>query len=255
MTTYATPDSRNIYIGTGEVWFDRFDASGLSTGYRHLGNVSKLEITPSITTIEKKSSMNAARAILQRAITETKMEAALTLDEFEKENVALALLGDASVFTQSSATKTDAALGVAASGRSLNTGYVNITVTAVKHSSTTYVLGTDYTVDAVSGMIYVVPGGAIVDGDALTWSGSVPAVSSYQVQGLSNGNITGALRFRSSIDAIGPRKVIDIWRLALSPDGALALLGDNFAEIGLKGEILPDSTKPAGQQFCRVIDL
>jgi hypothetical protein len=256
MPTYNTPDARNIYVGTGEVWFDRFDPStGLSTGYRHLGNVSKLEITPSVTTIEKKSSMNAARAILARAITETKMEVALTLDEFQKDNVALALLGESSAFTQSSATKTGAALGNAQLGKWLSTGFNKITVTDVKHSSTTYVENTDYQVDSDSGMIFIMPTGTIVDGDALTWDGSVPAIASYQVQGLSDGNIIGALRFRSSADAIGPRKLIDIWSCAMSPDGALALIGDDFGEIGLKGEILPDSTKPAGQQFCRVIDL
>lgn len=255
MPAFPTPDSRNMYCGTGEIWFNRLDSTGTPTGYRHLGDVSKFDLTPTATLIEKQSSMNSARAVVAQAITAMKMQVALTLSEFERNNVALGLLGDTSAYTQTLATKTDAALGNAKLGYGLDTGAQKIVVTTVKSGATTYVLGTDYTVDSDAGIITPLASGAIVDGSAITWSGSVPAFTSYQVQGLTNGSIVGALRFRSSVDNVGPRKLVDIWRCVISPGGAIALLGTAFADVGLNGECLPDATKPAGQQFCRVIDL
>jgi hypothetical protein len=251
-----TPSSANIYCGTGEVWFNRQNVDGTYAGYRHLGNVSKLDITPTVAEIVKKSSMNATRAIIGRAVTETKMELAMTLSEFDKENVALALMGSTRVLAQAlNAAVVGVALGISKAGSALDTGKLKIVVTDVKMGVTVYVVGMDYTVDSDSGLITIVPGGAIVDGSVLTWDGSYPAVNSFAVDGLTEGRITGRLRYRSSVDNVGPRMLLDAWNVSVSPDSALALLGDAFADIGLKGSVLPDSTRPIGQQFLTITEL
>ena len=248
-----TPDSANILCGTGEVWFDRMNNDGTYAGFRHLGNVSKLDITPTVTVIEKKSSMNATRAVIARAVTETKMELALMLSEFDRENVALALLGTAAPYVQAlNAAIVAAPLGISKQGSALDTGKLRITVTDLKMGVTVYVNGVDYTVDNESGLITIVPGGAIVDGSVLTWDGSNAAVASFAVDGLSEGKIEGKLRYRSSVDQVGPRMLLDAFKVSMSPDAAIALLGDTFAEIGLKGSVLPDATRPVGQQFVKI---
>ena len=248
----STPDSNNILVGSGEVWFNRKELDGSYKGYRHLGNVSKLEVTPAPTIIEKKSSMNAARAVIARAITETKTTVVLTLDEFDKQNVALALLGNTETANQTAGTKTTAALGVAHLGYGIDTGFKNITVTDVKSGATVYVEGTDYSVDIASGLITILATGTIVEASTLTWDGTVPAITSFAVEAMSDGNIEGILRYRSSADQVGPRMMVEVWRLAMSPSGALSLLGDAFAEIALSGEALADSTKPVGKQFAKL---
>lgn len=256
MPPYTTPDGRNASLGSGEVWFDRFDASGVSTGLRHMGMVSKCDITPNVTTQELQNSMSGARETYASAITDLKMDVGVTFHEFVQENMALALLGVAAVFTQSAATKTGATLGtVVTPGNALDTGFLNITVTALKNGATTYVLGTDYTVDSASGMITILAGGAIVAATALTWDGSVPAIASYQTQALSAGNIRGRLRFRSAADAAGIRKVVDIWNVLITPSGAQALIDTAFGAGQLTGKVLPDSTKPLGQRYYREIYL
>jgi hypothetical protein len=248
------PDSANIYCGTGEVWFNRQNTDLSYAGFRHLGNVSKLDLTPTVTVIEKKSSMNAVRAVIARAPTETKMELAMVLDEFEKENVALALLGTTRALVQAANAAVVAGTFPTKSlkGYALDTGMLNITVTDVKMGATTYVAGVDYLVYPEAGLIAILPGGGIADGSVLTWDGSCAAVASFAVDGLSSGIITGRLKFRSSVDAVGPRMIVDIHNVSMSPDTALALLGDTFGEIGLKGSVLPDPTLPIGQQFAQV---
>jgi len=251
----GTPNSDNIFCGSGVVYFNRKNLDGTYAGYRHLGNVSKLDLTPTITTIEKNSAMTASRATIAQAVTATKMECAMTLDEFEQNNVALALLGDAAAYAQSSGTKTAATLGNANPGYALDTGIQNVVVTDVKKGVTVLTLGVDYTVDSAAGLIMILVGGQCAQGDALTWDGSAPAIASNIVHALSNGKIEGMLRFVSSADQIGPKMNVDIFKLFLSPDTAIALLGTTFAEINVKGECLADTTRPVGQQFAQVVYL
>ncbi|HOD32985.1 MAG TPA: hypothetical protein PKO12_05870, partial [Holophaga sp.] len=222
----ATPDSGNIYLGAGEVWFNRFDASGNATQWRHLGNVSRLEPAQSVETLEKRSAMSGARGLLKRVVTSTTSEVSMTLDEFDPENVALALLGTAAAFSQSSGTATDSAVtGTVKKGQWLETGKLKITVTAVKKSGGATLNANEYEVDSDTGMIKILStASTVADGDSITWSGSYAAVTSTQVQALANSRIEGALRFRSASDAVGPRYLVDFWKVAITPDGALALL-------------------------------
>ena len=254
----ATPDSGNIYLGAGEVWFNRFNANGAATQWRHLGNVTRLEPTQSVETLEKRSAMSGARGLLKRVVTSTTSEVALTLDEFDPENVALALLGSASAFSQSSGTATDSAIpGTVKKGQWLDTGKLKITVTGVKKSpNTVLVLGTDYEVDSDSGMIRILPGSSTVaDGDTLLWSGSYVAITSTQIQALANSRIEGALRFRSASDAVGPRYLVDFWKVSITPDGALVLLTTEFGEITLKAAVQEDTSKSIGERYFRMVQL
>jgi len=253
----ATPDSGNIYLGAGEVWFNRFNASGNSTQWRHLGNVSRLEPAQSVETLEKRSAMSGARGLLKRVVTSTTSEVSMTLDEFDPENVALALLGSASAFSQSSGTATDSAIpGTVKKGQWLDTGKLKIAVTGVKKSGGASLNANEYEVDSDTGMIKILStASTVADGDSITWSGSYAAVTSTQVQALANSRIEGSLRFRSASDAVGPRYLVDFWKVAITPDGALALLTTEFGEITLKAAVQEDTSKSIGERYFRMVQL
>lgn len=103
----GTPSAKNLLLGAGQVFFDRWDANGNSTGLRHLGNVPKFNLKTEVDKVQKKSSMNAARTLYAEAIREIKSSADLTLEEFDPANLALALLGDEGVITQTAGSITD----------------------------------------------------------------------------------------------------------------------------------------------------
>lgn len=252
----ATPNSANLYLGAGEIWFNRFDSSGNKTQWRHLGNVDKFELNPNVQLAEKYSSMNGARGLLSRAVTQTGAELSLTLTEFDPENLALGFLGQTAAFSQISGTATDTAVtGVVKKGQALDTGKRKITVTGVKKApSTALVLNTDYTVDSDSGLITALStSSTLSDGDSLLWSGSYPLIASTLIQALSNAIILGAMRFRSASDATGPRYLVDVWKASISPDGALGFIGKDYGEIPMKASLLQDTTQPAGNQFYQAI--
>jgi hypothetical protein len=268
----STPDASNLSLGAGDVWFDRFDTSGNSSGsLRHLGNVEELSTSMSVDTITKKSSMSGARGILAEVITGSDFEVSMTLDEYETNNLSLALLGTEGAFTQT------AAAGIV--GRVISAAIVldvwyelkdanglgafNPTVTAFKQGATTLAAAA-YDFRADCGMVrflssYVGANNAVA-GASTTWDGSIPAVVAGAgqriVQALAVGKIQGRLRYRSADDqAQGKRIVVDFWKLNLKPDGDLNFISDDFGTFKLKGAAQIDTSKAVGQQYARIVTL
>ncbi len=256
----GTPDANNLYLGAGEVLFDRFDAAGASTGYRHLGLVDSLEITTSVETLEKKSAMDGSRGIYKQTVIGSDAEISMVLAEYDPENLALALLGDTAAFSQ--------AAGGPTTGQSINAGvalkfdrwydlgYKQVTVTAVKQGATPGVLGTDYELNTELGLIKIKAGGVFAEA-ITTWDGSRAGISNkLKVRGLSVGKVEGRLKYFSATNqAAGPRAELDVHKITLNPDGALQFISEEFGTFTLKGKAQKDTTKPAGEQFFVVRQL
>ena len=257
-----TPTNADLYVGAGIVLIDRW-VNGAKTGnWRHAGLVEKLEVTVSQETVKKKNAMDGARGTYKEVVTGTDAAVAMSFAEFNPENLALALGATVTTWTQASGTATDVALGNTKKGYGLSTGKNKITVTSVKKSATVLVNagspgGTgDYWVDSQSGTIFLLDTtttAGLVDGDALTWSGSYPAITSKpQVNGLAAGQITVSLKYISAANqASGPQMEVLIPQMTVSGDGALALISESFGEGALKGSALQDTTQAAGEQFYR----
>jgi hypothetical protein len=96
----ASPSSKNLLLGAGKVFFDRWDSDGNSTGLRHIGNVDKYDVNEEATVIEKKQSMYAAKTTYLQVISEIKATADITLTEFTPENIAMAFLGEEGTLIQ-----------------------------------------------------------------------------------------------------------------------------------------------------------
>lgn len=259
----STPNSNNLYVGAGEVWLDRFDASGNPTGLRHLGNVDTLGIAPKVDIIDKKSSMTGLRTLLSEVPKGFSAEVSMDLSEWDAENLALAMLGTTSVFSQ--ATNPTVTAGPINNGvaivldRWYDFGGLNPTVTDIKQGATTLVAGTDYVLRTDAGMV-LFPSTGAATAAVTTWDGSFPAIANTLkkmiVQALAVSKVRGHLRYVSALDqAAGPRLMIDIWNLNLYPDGDISLIGEEFASFKLKGNMLADLTKPTGQQFFKVLNL
>jgi hypothetical protein len=264
----SSPNSANMYLGAGSVLFDRFDSLGASTGLRHLGNVESLTINHSVEKVTKKSAMSAARATYAESVTGTSANLSMVLNEFTPENLALATLGNNGIFTQDAeATVTDRPVGPAAAAVKLDTWYdigsITPTITTVKQGATT-LNAAAYEVNAESGMIRLLSSytGAnkAEPAVAITWTGSVPAITAATlkgvVYGLASGIINGRLRYISAPDQTqGPRVMLDVWKVGLTPDGDIGLITDDFGTFTVGGEVSADMGKPDGQQYYRVIYL
>ncbi|MBN2321296.1 MAG: hypothetical protein JXR49_19610 [Acidobacteria bacterium] len=263
-----TPDSNNLYLGAGSVFFDRFDVDGESRGFRHLGNVDTLEISTSVELKEKKNAMDGTKATYAEVPVGSSAEVSMAITEFVKENLALAMMGqDSELLQTANASVTDQPVGPAAAKVELDKWYdlecFNPTVSSVEQDTTT-LDAQAYEVDAEAGMIRLLSSytGAdkAVAGVAIVWSGSIPEIAAgdnrWKVQAMTAGVIKGRLRYISAQNqSSGPRVMVDVWIVGLNPEGALGLITEDFGTFTLKGKVYADTSKPVGEQYYRMIDL
>jgi len=160
-------------ICKGNVKFDRFDSSGVATGkYRDLENVVQLEITENSEVKERMSKRRDTYGqTLDVATIKGTATFSMTTDNITGENLALVFLGDSSVYTQSAgsipsstAENLTAALDVWVS---LDNESITDVVVKDVTDVTTYVLDTDYELDASGGRIKALSTGSISDEDVL----------------------------------------------------------------------------------------
>lgn len=104
---HSTPSPRNLLLGSGPLYFDRWDKSGNPTGLRHLGLVDKFPFKTDVQKISKNNSMSAARRKYAEAVKEIDATGSLTLSEFDPANLALGLFGEDGVINQTAQNVVD----------------------------------------------------------------------------------------------------------------------------------------------------
>jgi len=88
----ASPSTDNYYVGKGKISF-KADGAG---AFRDVGNVTELETTPNLTTLEHFSSREGVKKKDKEVVTEKKLTVRMVMDEWTADNLAMALLGDVS---------------------------------------------------------------------------------------------------------------------------------------------------------------
>lgn len=90
-----TAHSTDLYtIGKGILMFDRFDIDGLPTGLRDLGNAPNFTLTPSEDILEHFSSREGIATLDKEISLKRKITGKFTLDEYDRENLRMALFGE-----------------------------------------------------------------------------------------------------------------------------------------------------------------
>lgn len=98
------PSAKNLMLGAGKIYFNRWLDDGTPTVFRHLGNVPKFNLSPKIEKIQKYSSMDAQRELYAEAVKSMEYKATLDINEFTPYNLALALYGEEAIVTQEQKT-------------------------------------------------------------------------------------------------------------------------------------------------------
>ena len=248
------PDGSKLLLGKGKVYFDRFTSAGASTGERYLGDVSAFSVTTNDEKISHYSSSSAAAPLLKEALIRRTAEFALTLHEYTKENLALVLMGEESALAQASDSVVDEVVTVVETGRFYKLAFRQVSTVVVQDDTdtTTYTAGTDYDVDAVTGRLYIIPGGGIAALDVLHVDYDYAADTSDVVQGGKTSVIEGAIRFIPD-PSTGPSWEVEVWKVSITPDGELGLIGEQFAAFPIRGKVLDDSVNHPTEPLYRKI--
>lgn len=89
----TAPSTGNYYLGKGVLKFNRLDSDGLPEGLRDLGNAPNFSIQPVVETLDHFSSREGIKTKDLSIDTMVGATVKFTLDEYDKDNLALALLG------------------------------------------------------------------------------------------------------------------------------------------------------------------
>jgi len=249
-----TVNGNNILLGRGKIYFDRFDSSGARTGELFLGNCPTFEITPTSEDIKKYSSANKSADLIASDVLRTTLALRIVGDEFSKENLAMVLFGDTGTISQTGSTVTAETISGVLQGRyyALSMRQVSLVTVTGTGGTPTYDENDDYTVDAVTGRIYIVEGGAIADGTEIEVDFTYGTIALPTVQGMTQTSIKGYLRFIGD-PARGPKYECEIWRASIRADGAIGFISDEYASFTLTGDIESDAVNHPNEPHYRLI--
>lgn len=232
---------------SGDLYLDRFDDTGASTGLVNMNYAKKFSITESADTKTRTSKARATFGQASSNVTIKKpAEVSIEIDEIAVSVLAMALMGGTAALTQSSSTITDEAvtakLGIAVP---LSKGNIAATGVTVKNSAgdTTYVEGADYLLERTVGLLTALPGGAIADDDPLKFNGSVDAIAGTTIKGGSKPTTQCALVLIGKNLDTGKDIVVRVDSAALSPKKEIDFMADDFVSVELGGQLTTLSGK------------
>lgn len=255
--TQIAPHADNLLLGKGELLFAR-RVNGVLQGHRHLGNVETFELTTADDVLEKYSSMQAAAALYKRVTRRRDITLRVTADEFTPENLSLMMMGEAQ---QSAAQAGTAVTGETLTTNALKGGYYKFakmgphTGISLNKGAAVLVLGTDYVIkDSVVGVVQLLPGSTtVLAGDTITAS-YTPTAYAQGLTRVLGGNSTiveGSVLFLPD-PTTGPKMLVEVWSVSVTPDGAVGLISDEFAQMSLNMAVQSDAVGHPDNPLYRV---
>lgn len=242
-------------IPRGRVFFDQFDANGVTTGEVPFGNCPDFNITIESEKSDHYSSESGLRQKDASVTVEVNRTATITCDNISAANLARYLAGTVETVTQASGSVTDETITVY-KGRQYQLGKTesnpagvrNITDVVVTNSgaTVTYVLNTDYAVDLELGRLQILADGAITDAASIKVDYTRPAKTWTRIKTGSNTELAGAIRVISD-NASGENRDFYMPKVNLTPNGELPVITSDtdYVSMEFTVEILKPSNADA----------
>lgn len=240
----------------GRVYLGKRDVNGNPIEVRTPGNVAELSLSLKTDVIEHYESQTGQRAVDLRLVKQKSATVALTIEEFTKENLALALYGN--YLSSASGSVTDEVVGGTTPlvGERYFLAHPKVSALTLKDSAAspaTLTAGTHYTADADFGAIQF-----------LNLTGfTAPIKASYTYGAVTEIGIFTQplperyLRLEGVNTAAGNAKVmIELYRVAFDPLKKLDIISNDLNKFELEGSLLADATKPYDAvlgQFGRIV--
>ncbi len=244
----------NIVIPAGKLYFQREDASGNLTGGEHyLAETPELTFLINPNQLEVLSADTATEELILDITTKVAREGSFSTRDISDDALALFALGTQVTKTQAATPVTGESLGTLEKGAyyqigttaSNPSGIRGCSAVTVKAAGVACTLGTDYTLDATLGRVYILPSTVKAAGAALTVD-YTPAVNSRtQVQSSEMQAVSIGLRYIAN-NTQGANRDIYWPRATLVPNGNIALKGREVQKVAfnfkVKTRTLADGT-------------
>lgn len=231
------------FLGSGCLFIDRLTSAGAAQGLIKVGNATQFAIQPDADKKELVSRQCDSYGKVLATVTQPKpATVAITLDEWDRDSLAMALFGDVAATTVTGASVTDEEITARHDKWSELDYKIVSAVTVTGPSGTpTYVLDTDYEVDAEMGMIKALSGGSITDGATIEVDYTYASRVYDRVTGGTESNIKARLLLKGKNQVNSKPCTVDVYEAQLAPKGGLNFLSDDFAAVELEGTLVTPS--------------
>lgn len=258
--TTGVPDAKEYHVGGGKLYLAELLASGLPGAFRLVGNVPELTITNATETYEHKSSTTPVPVQDFSAIIAVSASGKFTLENKNAENLALFFLGDTADYVNPAIAGFSSNLVAAGAGNLVKNSWYQImtstggpafdvdgTKIALATSNATpvsLVQDTDYTLDAVTGMVFIKDTAkittAISGAEGITCVATADAAASPvdHVKVLSDTSKKVAMRI-VSINSADNNKVsiLDFHKVSLAADGDTNLITTEVSGLPMSFQV------------------
>jgi hypothetical protein len=263
MSTYASFQ--------GRVFLAKRDTLGNPIEARSPGNVAELKLSLKTDVLEHYESQSGQRALDHRMIKQKSATIMLTIEEFTKENLALALYGSYQIGAGS--TVTDEPIGVRIGappvlpmlGDRYFLAHPKVSSLQLKDSATpplSLQAGIDYTADVDFGALQFL---RLNNSATPPVTFTAPIKASYGFGEVTEVGIFTQplperfLRLEGLNTAQGNAKVlVELYRVAFDPLKEISFISNEYNKFDLEGSLLADATKPIDAvlgQFGRIVQL
>lgn len=250
MSTYASFQGR-VFLG-------KRDIDGKPIEVRSPGNVAELKLSLKTDVLEHYESQSGQRTLDHRMVKQKSATVNLTIEEFTKENLALALYGNFVVAAPG--TVTDEPVGGAAPviGERYFLAHPKVDTLVVVDSAltpATLTAGTHYTADADFGAVQFLDVGTFTAPFKVSYAFGVATEIGIFTQPLPE----RYLRLEGLNTAQGNAKVlVELYRVAFDPLKEISFISNEYNKFEMDGSLLADASKPFDAvlgQFGKIVQV
>lgn len=234
----------------GDLYMDRLSSDGSSNGFLPVSNATQMALQQEIEFQDNVSRRKDTRGQLLASVGIPQPgEISLSLNEINRDNLAMALLGESSDIDEGAETFTDEAVTLKAYNWT-EIGIRNLKEEGltVNMDATELTRGVDYEINFRLGMIRGLPGSEELtgEGDAVTVSGESNALTGSLIRGAVQPSIRARLKLDGR-NMVNDRPVIvTVDEAILRPTEAIDFLSEEFVSVPMAGRMrtLPGKDSP-----------
>lgn len=242
------------FLGSGDLYYNRV-VNGVSEGWFRFGNATRFEVKENAEIKERISRQAATYGqVLDSVSIKQPAEISVTLDDLDYKNLALVFLGGTSQVNVAGGSVTSEVFAAPADGASgmLANRKVSAVVVNGPSGTPTYVEGTDYAVaSAELGMITILAGGSITEGDLLEVDYTNATLTSNKVTGGTDSSIKVAMIMDGKNLADDSLAYVNVLEAVLTPETGVDFLSEEFATLELTGTL----NTPAGEASAYTVEV
>lgn len=237
----------DIFTGGGKLYYEKLNADGSYEPLMYFGKTDGISFSTSVEWKEHYNSEGFTPLLDAKYPSKKSAEIKFETSEITLEMQNRAFLGD--IVSTDQAVATAEAIVVAGTlvkeGSIVDIGYYNATIVVVKDATdvVTYIEGTDYTFDAKTGYITIIPtadGGSITTGDVLHLTVTAPAITMNTSATMKNSSLNGRFTVITSSQTGNDYKYV-FKNVSVTQDGDFMLKGDEIGTLSFSGSAMVDT--------------